>query len=245
MYIASYESSFDMSSFDMIKLYQVGGCVRDEILGRPSKDIDYSVEAQSYLDMKQHLVSRGLKILYEKPEYLTIRAKQPDGSVADFVLCRRDGTYEDGRRPLRVVQGVLYDDLSRRDFTMNAIAKDEKGEYIDPFHGREDIKQKIIRCVGGVDRLQEDALRMLRAIRFLVVLPGFKLDQPIHEALQDPKMVDRLCAISKERIRNELEKCFVFDTYKSLQVLLGYPLVMQRLFSDQRMWLKPTFEISK
>ena len=109
-------------------IYQVGGSLRDECLGRPCKDFDFSVEAPSYEAMREHLVQDGYTIFLEKPEYLTIRARFPKGHpqervCADFVLCRKDGFYSDGRRPDTVEPGTIYDDLARRDFTMNAMAR--------------------------------------------------------------------------------------------------------------------------
>ena len=154
----------------MIKYYMVGGAVRDKILGidpKYIKDIDYSVEAPSYEAMKTELLKRGLEMFPIKEDYMTIRGKL-NGVAADFVLCRKDGHYSDGRRPDTVEIGTLYDDLARRDFTMNAIALDEDDNIIDPFDGRGDLHRGIIRCVGkATDRMREDSLRLIRAIRFL------------------------------------------------------------------------------
>jgi len=225
----------------MAKFYKVGGSIRDKILDRPTNDIDYSVEAKSYDEMLKEIISRGLKVIYEKTEFLTVRANYK-GIISDFVLCRKDGYYADNRRPSEVTLGTLLDDLSRRDFTMNAIAEDEKGNLIDPFNGITDIKEKIIRCVGSVDRLKEDALRLVRAIRFLIVLPDFVLDKDIDKALQDPEITCLLKNISDDRIREELDKCFKHDTIKTIKILNQYPLIMKEIFSNKSLWLKPTFE---
>src|SRR5689334_19330699 len=99
-----------------VKLYKVGGYVRDQVLGLKSKDIDYAVEAESYDAMKNHLIEKGAKIYLEQPQYFTIRGKLNDED-ADFVLCRKEGKYSDGRRPDTVEIGTIYDDLARRDFT--------------------------------------------------------------------------------------------------------------------------------
>src|SRR5579859_2576372 len=148
----------------MPNFYLVGGYVRDKILGIPSKDLDYSVEAASYEEMRQSIIDRGGTILLETPNFFTIRARIGK-EVSDYVLCRKDGAYSDSRHPDSVEHGTLHDDLARRDFTMNAIAIDSDGNYIDPFNGISDIKNKLIRCVGNAqDRFDEDALRMLRAI---------------------------------------------------------------------------------
>lgn len=203
----------------MVKLYRVGGCVRDKILGIKSKDIDFAVEAKSFDEMRNHIISMGGKIFIEKPEYNTIRAHL-NGEDADFVLCRKDGKYSDGRRPDSVEIGTIFDDLARRDFTMNAIAEDvETGELIDPFGGVNDIKENLIRCVGNAkDRFSEDSLRMLRAIRFAIT-KNFRLDYMIVGMLNDEEMCAKLQNVSPERIREELNKCFDKSTYQTLAYL--------------------------
>jgi tRNA nucleotidyltransferase (CCA-adding enzyme) len=95
-----------------IEYFKVGGFVRDAILGVKSKDIDYAVQAPSYEAMAADIVARGGKIFYEKPEYLTIRAKM-NGEDADFVLCRKEGAYSDARHPDKVEPGTIDDDLAR------------------------------------------------------------------------------------------------------------------------------------
>jgi tRNA nucleotidyltransferase (CCA-adding enzyme) len=164
-----------------MEIYEVGGCVRDEMLGIPSKDIDFSVvltpsdfpapgtavtEPDPYNIMVRALEKDGNRIIRDKmgmpigAEYMTVRAINPTRGAVDYVLARKDGEYGDGRRPDSVEIGTLYDDLSRRDFSMNAIAKDSEGAYIDPFNGVQDIRDGVIRAVGEPwDRLTEDALR--------------------------------------------------------------------------------------
>ena len=225
----------------MAKFYKVGGCIRDKLLGRPCRDIDYSVEAKAYNEMVSEISARGMKIVYEMEPYLTVKASCK-GIVSDYVMCRKDGPYRDNRRPSEVQCGTLFDDLSRRDFTMNAIAEDENGHLIDPFGGVNDIRNKIIRCVGSVDRLKEDALRLLRAIRFLITLSDFSLNKEIEDALHDPTFIDLLKNISEDRQRDELEKCFKHDTLKTLYILYKYPLIIQHIFNNTNLWLKPTSE---
>lgn len=207
----------------MVKLYKVGGCVRDEILGLKSKDIDYAVTASSYEEMKDYLISLEANIFLEKPEYLTIRAKVK-GEDADFVLCRKDGAYSDGRRPDSVKIGTIEDDLARRDFTMNAIAIDENGNYIDPFNGVLDIKLGIIKCVGSSDRIREDSLRMLRALRFAITkkfIMGYEIERILHNEY------NLLKNISRERIYEELNRMFSFSTELTYHYMCKY----QSLFS--------------
>lgn len=224
-----------------IKLYKVGGCIRDQILGVKSKDIDYSVEAPSYEAMRDYIAANG-KIFLESPQYLTIRAKV-NGDDADFVLCRKDGEYTDGRRPDTVVIGDIYDDLSRRDFTMNAIAFDvETQEYIDPHNGMEHIERRIIKCVGyAKDRFTEDSLRILRAIRFHIT-KGFEFDPFIRDALKDKDIVNGLVNVSWERIRDEVNKCFASDTWYTMVLMEEFPLIRDAVFLNNKMWLEATFK---
>jgi tRNA nucleotidyltransferase (CCA-adding enzyme) len=226
----------------MPKFYVVGGFVRDEILGVKSKDIDFAVEAGSFDEMRQAILDKGGSIFLETPEYLTIRARLPKVSGADFVLCRKDGKYVDGRHPESVEAGTIMDDLARRDFTMNAIAKTEDGEYLDPFNGKADIDARVIRCVGkAVDRFEEDKLRMLRALRFAIT-KNFSLHQDIEWCLKDPTLCLGLASVSGERIREELHKCFKANTFRTLTLLEEYRFVKLAVFKDNNLWLKPTFE---
>jgi tRNA nucleotidyltransferase/poly(A) polymerase len=211
-----------------VRLYEVGGCVRDSLMGRTSKDIDYSVEAESFDVMRDHLVNEGFKIFVENPEFLTIRAQFPKSSgrkiTADFVLARREGGYTDGRRPDEVFAGSLMDDLSRRDFTMNAIARDQDGNLIDPFHGGLHIMEKRIVAVGKAhERINEDALRGLRAIRFAVTL-GFSMDSELEAVLGSRHFAPSLASVSTERVREELEKAFAFNTVQTLEWLSFFNL---------------------
>jgi tRNA nucleotidyltransferase/poly(A) polymerase len=253
----------------------VGGCVRDEILGVPSKDIDFTVVmeesdlrntgTEDELDMFKVMVRRlndqGFKIFLETPEYLTVRAQFPDryfttpppgksvvpvlqrekGITADFVLARKESDYTDGRRPDTVVPGTLEDDLARRDFTMNAIAKASDGSYIDPFNGRDDIRDAVIRAVGDpMERLTEDALRALRALRFSVTKKikwpcywkSFEIEESLAEAMESEEVIDSILDnISDERIQVELSKMFRYDTRGSLDALEQFPYLRDAVFS--------------
>jgi tRNA nucleotidyltransferase (CCA-adding enzyme) len=233
-----------------MKMYEVGGCVRDEILGVPSKDIDFTVvldESEVAMGrangfdafgiMVRELKHMEFKIFLETPEYLTVRAKFPkdherSNLTADFVLARKESGYADGRRPDVVEPGTLEDDLRRRDFTMNAIAKDADGTYIDPFNGVQDIEHKIIRAVGiAGDRLREDALRAVRALRFSVT-KGFSIDGELHDAMHHQKVLDAIVnKISDERIQVELSKMFRFDTVESMKILSRYRPLTEAMFA--------------
>jgi tRNA nucleotidyltransferase (CCA-adding enzyme) len=207
-----------------MRMFKVGGCVRDALLGLRSKDIDFAVEAESFEAMREGLVTEGFEIFLETPQFLTIRARFPVGSVfstttADFVLCRRDGFSSDNRRPDEVFAGTLMDDLARRDFTMNAIAEDLDGTLIDPFGGQKDIANGIIRFVGEpMERIREDSLRALRGMRF-VITKGFSMDRAAWAAVQDPETAELLVSVSTERVRDELHKMFLANTPASFEML--------------------------
>ena len=235
-------------------MFEVGGCVRDEIMGLPSKDIDYTIvlEPGDLLDefedpfvaMHVNLWELGFKVFVISPEFLTIRARFPKTDVehsnltADFVLARKESGYTDGRRPDRVEPGTLIDDLRRRDFTMNAIAKDTDGSLIDPFNGRDDIEDAIIRCVGDPDdRFAEDSLRMLRAIRFSVT-KGFVIHPDVTGSIWNHRR--ELTNVSGERVREELDKMFRHDWLRSFELLREHRML--DIIQDMGVGFKPTFE---
>jgi tRNA nucleotidyltransferase/poly(A) polymerase len=219
-----------------MEFFEVGGCVRDELLGVNSKDIDFTVVLDDddilfgqavgwtpFEVMRFNLeATKGFKIFVETPEFLTIRAKFPKGHkhsglTADFVLARKESNYTDGRRPDKVEAGTLLDDLKRRDFTMNAIAKDGNGNLIDPFNGVRDIEDRIIRAVGSPHkRFEEDALRIVRALRFKVT-KGFDIDSKTEDAMWGLRST--VANVSAERVREELTKMFNADPMATIQTL--------------------------
>jgi len=231
-----------------VRLYEVGGCVRDELLGLSSKDVDFAVEAPSYQAMEDHINAMGLKIYLSKPEFLTIRAGVPVGHAlrercrdADFVLCRKDGPSVDGRRPESVEAGTILDDLARRDLTVNAIARCvESGELLDPHGGAEDLKRREIHFVGdAMTRIREDGLRILRALRFsltkgLTIIDG--------DVLNSAESFILLRSVSTERIQQELDKMFAHDTLKTLLLLEDYPNVRDAVFSRDGLSLMATMK---
>lgn len=221
-----------------IELWEIGGCVRDELLGVPSKDIDYTCVAPSFEALIEFIESEGLKIVVTTPEFFTIRAVAPklgfrghQGGL-DFVWAREEGPYSDGRRPDWVKPGTLRMDQDRRDFSMNSIAKAEDGNLIDPHNGQLDIQRRIIRAVGDpLERLLEDPLRALRAIRFAVT-KGFNIDPNLRFAMAEPLVVEGVAShVSDERICEELSKMFQKDTVASLLILSDFPALMSAAFS--------------
>lgn len=220
----------------------MGGAVRDEIMGIKTKDVDFAVEAHSFEVMKLGLEVRGFKIFESRPEYLTIRAQVPPSEdslykrtkVADFVLCRKDGPTADGRRPEYVEPGGILDDLARRDFTVNAIAKDPvTHEYIDPHNGQADIKNKILRFVGNpMTRIQEDGLRVIRGYRFQVT-KQLSVALSTDAALRSPEAAKMLAGVSIERVNDELKKMFDFDMRASLYLINQWPsYLLDAVFRD-------------
>ena len=202
--------------------YVVGGCVRDSIMGIKPKDWDICTSAlpdQVIKCFKKHtVIETGLKhgtvtlILEHKPFEIT--------------TYRVDGDYVDNRRPDTVeFVSDLKKDLSRRDFTVNAMAYNPKVGIVDYFNGIDNINAKIIRCVGSADkRFQEDALRIMRALRFASVL-GFSIDKTTAEAIHANKSL--LKNIAVERIVIELNKLIVGDGAGS--IIFEYTPVMAEI----------------
>lgn len=227
--------------------FRVGGCVRDALLGIDSKDIDFAVEASSFSAMEAAVDARCTKV-FRRPDgshvgdgFGTIRGIDPKLGLVDFVLCRKDGPSSDGRHPDFVEAGTLHDDLARRDFTVNAMAETEDGTLIDPFGGQTDLLLRRLRFVGSADdRLAEDALRAFRGVRFQITR-GFTLDSSARAAIRRMP-TEQFDAVSTERIREELHKCFSKDTPESLRVLCVEFSNLLDLALSRGLWLKPTTE---
>ncbi len=180
--------------------YIVGGCVRDSLMGITPHDFDVTTNALpeeiSHCFSEYRTVNTGIR-------HGTVIVVV-DGENIEVTTFRIDGEYTDNRRPSSVsFTDSLVDDLSRRDFTVNAMAYCEQTGIVDCFGGKEDIEKKLIRCVGDpVKRFGEDALRIMRAIRFSSVL-GFGIEEKTSDAVTSLK--DLLKNISVERIFSELK----------------------------------------
>lgn len=247
----------------MFKMYEVGGCVRDEILGVKSKDIDYVAVPNEELlnDVKSansmfnilsgYLKSEGFEIFLETPECFTIRAKFPKGhkyqGVADFVMARKEVGYIPGTRTPIVEPGTLYDDLIRRDFTLNALAKDEDGNIIDYFDGVWALENKLLLTpLEAKTTMMDDPLRLIRAFRFSIT-KNFTISPRVWETCLMDSVVNKLEeVVSQERIREEIFKMMKHDTIKSLELFYNIdrvnPKLIQIMFG-RGMWLKPTMEL--
>lgn len=228
-----------------IRFFQVGGCVRDGLLGVKTKDIDFAVQAPSFEAMAEAVVARCTKVFTDNngfvgEKYFTIRGIDPNLGAVDFVLCRKDGPSTDGRRPDFVEPGTIWDDLARRDFTVNALALTDDGELLDPHGGRADLENRLLRFVGDPsERLAEDALRAFRALRFAIT-KGFAIDEVATVAIGSMVKAD-FDAVATDRIRDELIKMFAKDTMATLEIFHRAPIMLE-LALDRGIWLKPTSE---
>ncbi len=179
--------------------YAVGGCVRDALMGREPEDWDITTSARPE-DVKalfRRTVDTGIK-----HGTVTVLMK---GRGYEVTTYRIDGDYEDSRHPREVTfTSSLTEDLKRRDFTINAMAYSPAEGLVDEFGGMEDLENRVIRCVGEpMERFTEDALRILRAIRFSAQL-DFEIDHATREAIG--RIAPNIANISKERIQAELTK---------------------------------------
>lgn len=184
--------------------YVVGGAVRDFLLDRPISDYDITTNAlpEEVKSIFSKTVDTGLK-------HGTVTVIE-GGVAVEVTTYRVDGAYEDHRRPVTVeFSKDLKSDLGRRDFTMNALACDENGVITDYFGGIDDIRNRIIRTVGVADdRFEEDALRMLRAIRF-ACSTGFDIDEEIIKSIS--RKASHILYVSGERIKQEMDKVLMSD----------------------------------
>lgn len=198
----------------------VGGSVRDSLIGRPLGDFDITTNA----------TPDQTKAVFE--DYKTVDTGIKHGTVTlvldgipyEITTYRVDGDYKDNRHPECVTfTDRLEEDLARRDFTVNAMAYDPTSGLSDPFGGREDVEMKIIRAVGDPRvRFDEDALRILRALRFASVL-GFRIEDATAAAARE--LAPRLTSISKERVYTELKKLIM--GVDSRKILLEYSAIFK------------------
>lgn len=180
--------------------YAVGGCVRDSLLGLEPHDWDVTSSAAPECTMAvfgDDAIPTGL-------QYGTVSVKS-DGMIVEVTTFRTDGVYTDNRRPDSIgYTSSLPEDLSRRDFTINAIAYSLSGEIIDPYNGRRDLNNKLIRAVGVArERFEEDALRMFRGLRIAARL-GFSIHPNTFSAIYEKAHLAAF--LSAERIKDELQK---------------------------------------
>ncbi len=180
--------------------YAVGGCVRDSLLGKTPFDWDICTSA---LPEQTMAVFSDYRVIPTGVKHGTITAIID--SPLEITTFRIDGDYLDNRRPADVFfTARLEDDLCRRDFTVNAMALDKNGNITDLYGGKEDLERRLIRCVGcAAERFDEDALRIMRALRFAATL-GFEIEEETAKAIHEKKHL--LANIAAERIQKEFAK---------------------------------------
>lgn len=210
--------------------YAVGGCVRDSVMGRVPNDWDITTSAkpEEVKKLFPRTIDTGIK-----HGTVTVMLDKEGFEVTTY---RIDGDYEDGRHPKEVTfTACLEEDLKRRDFTINAMAYNEQDGLVDIFGGMRDIQQGVIRCVGDAqERFTEDALRMLRAVRFSAQL-GYQIEGSTKDAIR--KLAPNMKLISAERIQAELVKLVVsphpdylrtaYETGITEQILPEFDLCME------------------
>lgn len=184
------------------KAYLVGGAVRDMLMGKEPHDWDVTTDAtpEQVMSIFRKVIPTGIA-----HGTVTVHFMKNEIEVTTF---RTESDYSDGRHPDKVeYTGNIEEDLSRRDFTINAIASYlGDGTITDPFHGRDDIKRKVIRTVGNpLERFSEDGLRPVRAVRFSAQL-GFEIERETLKAISEPEILKKTYGISLERFRDELLK---------------------------------------
>ncbi len=207
--------------------YAVGGCVRDMIMGRACQDTDITSSA---LPEEVKDVFSDFRTVDTGIKHGTVTVII-NGTPLEITTYRIEKGYSDGRHPDKVIfTRNLEEDLKRRDFTVNSIAYSPEKGFIDPFGGKEDIKRKIIRCVGNpTERFTEDSLRILRGLRFSSVL-GFEIEENTAEAMRECK--ELLNSVSKERIFSELSKLLCGKNVR--EIIVNYSDILEVILPEVR-----------
>ena len=203
--------------------YAVGGCVRDSIMGRPCNDVDICVSCTPDVTVSV-LEANGIRYVETGLKHGTVTAVV-DRTPYEITTFRTDGEYTDSRHPDNVTFVSTVDaDLARRDFTVNAMAYAPDCGIVDLFGGRRDINEKIIRTVGDPDtRFSEDALRILRALRFSSTL-GFEIEKNTAGSIMRNR--GSLSLVARERITAELKKLLLGDNVRTVLI------TFEKLFCD-------------
>ena len=200
---AGAEYIIDQLNKNGYEAYIVGGCVRDSLLGKKPNDWDITTSATPY--QVKEIFRRTIDTGIQHGTVTVMLDRRNHDYAFEVTTYRVDGKYEDHRRPTEVTfTACLEEDLKRRDFTINAMAYNHEKGVVDIFGGQHDLANGIIRAVGvAEERFEEDALRILRAVRFAAQL-GFEIDQQTSKAMT--KLAENLRFISAERIQVELTK---------------------------------------
>lgn len=226
------QHNIDFPKIPGVDLYLVGGAVRDMIMGKKPKDEDFVMLTNyDYNQVVQQLQAAGVTIFQLKPEFqiiiMGIRDKDNPKKVrgVDLVFPRREGAYSDGRRPdVTERTNELKEDSARRDFTINSMYMDGDGNVFDYFSGMDDIKNKVVRAVGNPDeRFKEDALRILRAMRFACKL-GFSIEPQTYESMVRNIGLLSQPSIAVDRVREELNKMLQNNPDMAMKFILDFGL---------------------
>ena len=207
--------------------YWVGGCVRDMLLGRPIKEIDIATNAKP--DDVASIFKKTIPVGAKFGVMIAVRS----GYQFQVATFRTDKTYSDGRHPDSVVFADAQEDVKRRDFTINGMLYDPlKGELLDFVGGQEDLKRRIVRAIGDArERMKEDKLRLLRAIRFALML-DFEIEENTWSAVKE--LASEIKTISGERIREELMKIVEADRMNRAAKLLDTSGLLDSIFPKLR-----------
>ena len=204
--------------------FLVGGCVRDHLFGLPTKDVDVATSATP---QEVQEAFSGVKLVGASFGVCLVPAGDEAVEVATF---RKDGVYMDGRRPEDVVFGSIEEDAARRDFTINALFMTPDGQIIDHVGGLQDVQKRVLRCVGDPrQRFGEDALRLLRAIRFAARL-GLSIEEETWNAIVE--LAPTILRISAERQRDEITRMLMnAEAFVAMRLLVTSGL-MQHLLPE-------------
>ncbi len=219
------EGVFKILEENRFQAYAVGGCVRDDLLQKPSYDYDIATDA---LPEEVVRIFSGFKVVLTGLKHGTVAVISGDMTV-EITTFRMEGPYFDNRRPSEVYfSKKIEDDLGRRDFTINAIAYRPGLGYVDVFDGKKDLRSRLIRCVGNPDqRFREDALRLLRALRLAAEL-GFDIEEKTSRSIHANKAL--LKKISVERINEEFTRLLLSGSAE--KVLISYRDVLEVVFPE-------------
>jgi len=221
----------ELKKMSGVEIYLVGGCVRDKILGLDPKDLDIMVTGISMYELLQVLERFGdAKLVGKSFGVVKFTATEPVayGKTIDIALPRIDISTGTGHKDFQVIAGKevsLEQDLGRRDLTINAIAMTLDGKIIDPYDGKVDIDDAILRVPVSTKIFMEDPLRMLRAIRFSARF-GFRIELYLEEAIQEQH--DKIRKISRERIYEEIK--LAYEQCESNEQLVDYISMLRNCF---------------
>ena len=210
----------DVLEKNSYEAFIVGGCVRDELLNKKPSDYDITTNAKPK-EIKEVFKDYDVNLSSAIYGSVVLNYKNTKVEITTF---RKETKYLDSRHPAKIEYiDDLYQDLQRRDFTINAICMDSEGNIIDFLKGQDDIKKKIINCVGNANKkLSEDALRIIRAIRYATKL-GFNISKDVEEAII--KNRKKLRNLSYNRIKEELDKIFTSsNASRGIELIEKYKL---------------------